>query len=293
MNDWMKGGEILYFRHFLITGLMVGAVMFLPNNALAQKNDSNGQQMIQKASEQANASVNAHITGAEKGQNMVAPEQAIKNQGGVNINTPPQAASKKPTAALQNSVDQAKGKGLSAIRKAEQVVKAPGLEKATTLQEKAVGKNKSTPKNEAQQSAIHSLHRPDSDVETVPKAARLVDKFVPQRDMNHLPISKKNDRFEPIVPGPVKKGTLPSNKEETPNINQVMNPTQRTNSSGGESNDRVSHGSNTINGMDKWFEWNKYHQNQLVPPYPSRITLFNNQWKNAPPSPPPRKAPFL
>ena len=45
-----KGGDILQFRHLLISGLMVGAAMFLPDNAFAEKNEVSGQQNSPKAS---------------------------------------------------------------------------------------------------------------------------------------------------------------------------------------------------------------------------------------------------
>jgi hypothetical protein len=93
-----------------------------------------------------------------------------------------------------------------------------------------------------------------------------------------------------VVQEPLK---APASKEEIPKVNQMTNQTQRTNSSGGQSNDRVSQGSSNVSLSDKWFEWKHYVEIKLVQPYLSRLALMNTQWVNAPPAPPPQKAPLL
>jgi hypothetical protein len=78
-----------------------------------------------------------------------------------------------------------------------------------------------------------------------------------------------------------------------PTVKLAINPMPRSNSSGAQSNDRVNLGLNTITMLDKWFEWNKYVEINLVQPYITRYALMNHQWVNAPPSPPPQAAPSL
>src|SRR4051812_25430280 len=75
-----KGGDILHFRHLLISGLMIGAAMFLPDNAFAERNELSGQQNAQKVSGQAeidNAAVKPNVPAKEKA--VVIPEAVKPN----------------------------------------------------------------------------------------------------------------------------------------------------------------------------------------------------------------------
>lgn len=304
----MKGGETLHFRHFIITGLMACAAVFLPNHTFAEKNDISGQQISQNAAVQANASVKTDHTDVQTGKNVVvpehgaaakrgldaAPEVTAKPRGAANpVNTSP-AASKKPIAVPQNSVEQAKGNGLSAVRRAEKAAdEAPGLKKVETVPEAATIKNEPNPKSKTENSALQAFHHPEIEVDNKAQSVRLVQKDEPQQEISNVTISRKNERIESSIPEPLNKTKLPVSKENLPADNQVMNPTQRTISSGGDSNDRVNHGPSTINWIDLWFKWDRYIQIKLVHPYHSRNALINNQWTNAPPSPPPQEAPFL
>lgn len=303
--DKVKGGEILHFRHFLISGLMVGAVLFLPDNAFAVKNELSGQRLAEKASAQAansvkadNAAVQANVPKEVEnsnalGKNVVVPEPASKGQAEVKEKpskvtpTPSRAALDKPDAVLDNVPDQAKGNVQSAVKKAKKVV---GLEKATAAQEKTselVG-NKPTPKKVTNESASDSLHNTDTVAKNKAQLGKLVSITEPEGT-----VSTEKNSSDPFVPEPVKQGKVPASQEEIPKVNQVMNPTQRTNSSGGQSNDRVSNGLSTISLLDKWFEWHNNYEIKLVQPYLSRYALMNNQWVNAPPAPPPQEAPLL
>lgn len=279
----MKGGEILHFRYLLISFvLLVGATIYLPDKAFAEKNELNGIQDSQKDSVQPNVPAKAEnakslINSAE----VPKSAQAVANQQPVKITRQP-AASEKPVAASQNLPDQAKGNGRSAIKQTEKAVIA-GTEQAAAVQESKSRseKNKPTSKN-----AVSDQTETDEENRTQPR--RLVKKFETQGEGLRLSLSKKEARFEPLVLESQKKGQVPGNKEAIPNVNQVMNPTQRSNSSGGQSNDRVSSGLSTISLLDKWFEWNKHYEIKLSRSYFSRQLLLNNQWVNAPPLPPPQ-----
>jgi hypothetical protein len=307
--DYWKGGEILHFHYLLISlVVMVGATIFLPDNAFAEKNELNGTQHSQKASVQPNAQVETGNTvvqpntpvktgntavqanvpaKAENAKSLMKtaevqkPAQAGEKQQPAKI-TLPQAASDKPAPASQNLPDQAKGNGRSAIIKTEKAVN-PATEKAAAVKESKSRseKNKSTAKNAA-------LHQTDTDVENRTQPWKLVNKVETQGEGSRLSLSKKEAQFEPLVLESQKKGQVPVSKDAIPNVNQVMNPTQRSNSSGGQSNDRVSSGLSTISLLDKWFDFNKHYEVKLIRSYFSRKVLFNNQWVNAPPLPPPQ-----
>jgi len=320
-DDEMKGGEMLHFRHFLIPALMVGAALFVPGNAFAEKNELNGQPNSQKemvqannpsektenAAPQANVLVKAENTAVESngqakienanpsGKPVTVAEPARKNQSGVNQpasnGAPKPAASQKPAAATPKALpDQAKGNGygLSALDKAEKTGKAPGQEKNNAAQEnkRGVEKNKPTTQDMAE-------HNADITVKDKSESTRLVSRFKPQGEGSDLSSPKKVERIEPQLPVPLEKDNVPDGKEGVPNFDQAINPTQRSNSSGSQSNERVSTGLSTSSLLDKWFEWNKYYEIKLVQPYLSRYALMNTQWVNAPPSPPPQEAPFF
>lgn len=327
-----KGGDILHFRHLLISGLMVGAAMFLPDNAFAEKNELSGQQSFQKASVQVNpsvgidkAAVESNVPAQEKA--VALPDPAMKNQSEVKQQPPevpsnkPVAASQKPAVAPQKLPDQARGNMQSALNKTKKIVKARESEKVPAAAsknlpdqakgnvqsvlnkpEKAVkdhasenaaaaglGKNTPTSESGSGDSTLDSLHNSEKEVKNQVQSVR----FEPQGEDTHLAVAKKENRSEFLVQAPQKKADIPSGEEEIPKASQVPNPTQRTSGHGGQSNDRVSQGLSTISFLDKWFVWNSYYEIQLFQSYLSRHTWLNNQWVNAPPSPPPQEAPLL
>ncbi|MFJ7724773.1 hypothetical protein ACIQXV_01290 [Neobacillus sp. NPDC097160] len=308
---------MLHFRHFLLPALMVGAALFLPGNAFAEKNEHNGQPNSHKEMVQANnpsektetpakqVKVLMNAKDAAKGANVppknenamttgkpvTVPEPARKNQQASN-GAPKQAASQKPaTAAPKALPDQAKGNGYG-LNKTEKTVEAPGQEKQAAGQEieRELEKNKLTTHDVA-------VHSADITVNDKSESTRLVPKFEPQgegSDLSNLnPNPKPFERFEFQQPVPLEKDNVPVSKEEIPKVDQAINPPQRSDSSGGQSNDRVSTGVSTISLIDKWFVWNKDYEMKLVQPYLSCYALMNSQWVNAPPSPPPQEAPFF
>ncbi|WP_312469682.1 hypothetical protein [Neobacillus sp.] len=302
--DEMKGGDILHFRYILITGLMVGAAVFLPGNAFAEKNELSGQQHSQKASIHANSSlkndneaVQTNVSPKAKNaksieKTVVLPEPAVKNQArakqSASNGSIQRSDSQKPKAAARDLPEQAKGNMRSAIKKSEKEAKSSLSEKVDGRQENnsGLGKNKAAPKNKSGNS--DSLPNAHIEVKNKGQSAGLVNAFKP-----HVSSTKKEDSFELIESEPQKQGQDPASQGEIPKMSQEINSTQRTNGSGGHSNDRISSGLSTLSLMEKWFEWNKYYEIKLVQPYLSRDAFLNNQWVNAPPAPPPQEAPFL
>jgi hypothetical protein len=220
---------------------------------------------------------------------------AMKNQGGVKqqrSKVPPNnPASQKSAAASQNLHDQAKGHVQSALNKTEKSVnKDREPEKVAAVQEhnNGLGKNTQTPKNGSKNSDLDSLHNSETEAK---KQVQSVG-FEPQGENTNLSVVKMENRSEPLLQESQEKSGIPSAEEKIPKVSEVLNPTKRTGSNGGPSNDRGSQGLNTISFLDKWFVWNRYYEIQLVQSYLSQHTWLNNQWVNAPPSPPPIAAPF-
>lgn len=277
----MKGGEIVHFRQFLISALMVGAAMFFPDNAFAEKNELRPQKGQAPASIPQPASITepetievpAKAEGAQS-LNKTIPEHARENQAQAKQlpaqNTPNQ------TDLEKSLPEQANGNAKSVVKKAEKVVQVNVPEHAEAVQANHTVE-KVNPKNSIQ----------DTDNEGK------VEKVKPVKVDNIVSLLDEDlDKTKPeSVEQEPKKN--PASREEIPKVNQALNQTQRSNSSGGQSNDRVNHGINNLSLLDKWFEWNHYFEFKLVQPYLSRQALMNTQWVNAPPSPPPQAAPLL
>jgi hypothetical protein len=286
----LKGGENVHFRQFLIFALLVGAAMLFPDNAFAEKNELRSQKG------QAPASIPEHVSIPEqasvpeaasipepatiavpakseeaKSLNKTIPEHARENQV---------QAKQRPAqnqAAVEKSLpEQANGNIKSVVKKAENVAQVNVPEQA-----EAVRKNhtveKLNPKN--------SIQATDSEVKVEKVKPEKVDQAV-YLQAEDVDITMS----ESVVQEPQKE---PATKEEIPKGNQVLNQSQRSNSSGGQSNDRVNQGINNLSFLDKWFEWNHYFEIKLAQPYLSRLALMNTQWVNAPPAPPPQAAPLF
>lgn len=266
---------------------MVGAAMFFPDNAFAEKNELRTQKGQAPASIPEHASIPEPATipesekiavpaKAEEAQslNKTVSEHARENQAQAKQlpaqNTPNQAA-------VENSLpEQANGNAKSVVKKDEKLVQVNVPEQAEAVQANHTVE-KLEPKNPIQDT--------DSEGKVEKVKPEKVDNIVYFQDED-LDITKS----ESVVQERQKD---PASREEIPKVNQALNQTQRSNGSGGQSNDRVNHGINNLSFLDKWFEWNHYFEIKLVQPYLSRQALMNTQWVNAPPSPPPQAAPLL
>ncbi|WP_190284721.1 hypothetical protein [Bacillus sp. S3] len=296
---------MLHFRHFLIPTLMVGAALFLPGNAFAEKSDNNGKlhsqkEMVQTSEKTVNTAKQANLpkkaeNGKAVGKPATVSEPASKSQAVVKQPSsnaaPNQAVSHQSVAATAKALpEQANGNayGHSKGAKVEKIINAPGQMKKAAVQEKESGL-----KTEQLISNDEAEHSAESTVNDKVESTKLVHRDQPQEENLDISNSIKAAKFEPALPVPIEKGKVPSSKEELPAVDQAINPAQRSNNTGSSSNDRVSTGVNAIGYSDKWFEWNKYTEIKLVQPFYSRYALMNTQWVNAPPSPPPQEAPFF
>ena len=279
--------------------------MFLPNQAFAEKNESSGLQTTPKEfvhgqssaktdqASQKTIPVKAESAKSQE-KSIVVPSSAQLNQGGAkqqnSSSTPQQAVAHKPTAlpvqAKVNVNPQAKKPAIS--------VNSRGNGKGASIQEakrEVVQETKASVKGTVN-SDKHSLHN-----DTVDKNKTRIkrdDIWSPsQQKGSFVPLSKKESSFEPPVKEPLEQGPIQESKEEIPKVSQMWSSSPRTNSSGGQSNDRGNQGLNTISMLDKWFEWNNLYDIKLVQPFHSRIAWMIHQWENAPPSPPPQTAPLL
>ncbi len=306
----------MYLRHLIILGLIVGAAMFLPSNVFAEENELSGPQNSQKAPGHVspsvgfdNAVVISDVPAKEevivgpaavktdvpaKQEAVMAPNPSMKNgevkqqRSNVPLNN---TDSQKSAAASQNMYNQAKSHVQPDLNKTEKSAnKARQPEKVAAVQEhnNGLGKNTQTPKNGSKNSDLNSLHNSKTDAKKQVQSGGLE----PQREYTNISVAKKENQSDPLLQEPQENSGIPSDEERIPKVSQVPNPTQRTSSNGGPSNDRGSQGLSTISFLDKWFVWNPFYEIKRVQSYPSQHTWLNNQWLNAPPSPPPIAAPF-
>ncbi|MDR7080608.1 hypothetical protein J2Y03_005695 [Neobacillus niacini] len=281
----------MHFRQFLITALMVGAAIFFPDNAFAEKNELASQKGQAASSEKGNKdAVKINIppkaeqaNSAEKAvpEQATVPEKAVKAE---NTSVPEHARINQAEAkqlppkvnpnhdTLKSMPEQAKGNGRSELNKAENTVRETGHERAAAVQTKQVFIDEPAPKS--------SLLTTDTEVKV--EEAKQVITVEPQGEDPAI------TKSAPVEHVPEK---VPTSNEEIPK--QMVNQPQRSNQSGGQSHDRVIQGLNTINLLDKWFDWDYSFEMKLIQPYLSRLALMNTQWVNAPPAPPPQKAPLL
>lgn len=269
----------MHFRQFIITGIMVGAALLLPDSAFAERNENN-----EKAKAVSELDVDTAVTKeipaaapvkAEKAQpvekNPSVPEQAVKKQLEPNTTNPSQAQAE----GLQKLPEQAKADENLAVKKVDKVT---GLDKAASVQSQEKGHESVKP---AADRLVEPLHEPKRIEKTTPPA--------PSTVIRSELVSKETSAEDYVVKP--EQGSVPVGEGKMPKVDQTMNSTQRTNQSGGQSNDRVN-GFTTLLMLDKWFEWKSYddiHHDQL---YFSRQVFLNNQWVNAPPAPPPKKSSF-
>ncbi|MFC4797765.1 hypothetical protein ACFPA1_00125 [Neobacillus sp. GCM10023253] len=286
----------MHFRHFLIPALMMGAALFLPGNAFAEKGEQNGplqsnKEMVQTSETSKNSAAQANVPSIAESTKPIektvqVPEQAKQNSEAVKPPSsnaaPKQVVSPQPaneTARTLPAQANGNGYGLSDIKKTEKTVNTPGQEKRAAAQEKDSG-------FKTKQLLTYDMTENPSDHETK-------DRLQSQEEEPNISNSNPAVSIESPSPAPVEKDKSPSSREELPPVDQAMDPAQRSTNTGGSSNDRVSTGIGTASLADKWFEWNKYFEIRLVQPFLSRHALLNTQWVNAPPSPPPQAAPFF
>ncbi|MEH7273273.1 hypothetical protein [Neobacillus vireti] len=292
----------MHFRQFLLSALMVGAAILFPDNAFAENNELASQKGQAHPSEKSNNNavkinvpaiaeqvkpLETTVTKQEAvPEKAVVPKQAAEKAVEPKQATIPekaaipeharvnQAEAKQPQAKgnpnqdmLKSLPDQARGNG-----KPEKTVEETGHDRAEAVQKK-------------KQMLLDKLD-PISSFQTTEKKVE-----VEEAKRGTVEPQGEDSAITKSVPVEHVPEKVPTSKEEI--FKQMVNQTQRNNSSGGQSHDRVIQGLNTSNLLDKWFDWDTYVEMKLIQPYLSRLALMNTQWVNAPPAPPPEKAPLL
>lgn len=282
-------------------GVFVGAASFFPNNAFAEKNGSTGQpvpqnsdvhtQVIRKADtpEASNKAVPVISDGVNKKPEHVGQKPVQKADS-----RPTQSI--KPVQKLPDKTDRSNEKVIPSIKKKIKAGKphepavlekgqAPIQAKPKVVTAKFTKASKVLPPSQRSYEADEHSHTPCGNT----KQEIFTEK-------EELSVSKKkrsslNLTEEPILED---KQKTPSDNRKNPRVIEIMsNPPQRTQSPGGQSNEQISSGAGTISFIAGLFDWNEYFGWNHGHIYNSRQSDYFNQWINAPPSPPPKSAPFF
>lgn len=290
----------MHFRKLIMTGIIAGSALFLPELALAEKAPEAKRSVPPSAAVQDKLPLQAEKA---KAADKITAQPAVKKQQPEKkpvIEKPviEKPVIKKPVQAKAvvhtPQVKQNPGKSI-ANSKSEKA-------KRPVLSEKASGE-KANPKNIAKQNntankkaAATSIHKKYEEVkDTNRPSTGLKDEAEPAKAIAEKqgslkkPAAKANVQASPEK----KKKTGPSQKVLFPKGDNLPNPPSRTKASGGPSSDRSSNGSSSISFLDKWFIWNQGFDLNLTQPFTSRASVFISQWVNAPPSPPPNEAPVF
>jgi hypothetical protein len=276
------------FRQLIITGFIASAAMLVPDIAFAEKGSNAGNPQKSVAAEQ--------VTLPDKAENAktskkTPAEPAVKNQPEQKpvVQKPAQAKPKeKPADAVKSN---GKAPSLKKNEKPALPQKAKALINEKSKQVKHKTKHSDKPSNN---DALKSIHNKGDYVkETKRRSPGLDEKVEPARDSAETPANVKRTAKAAIKKtSPVEKDEHGSSPQKRfPKGDNLPNPPSRTKASGGPSSDRTSYGNKSIFFSDKWFAWDESFNLNLLQPYTSRVAVFQSQWVNAPPSPPPLKAP--
>ncbi|WP_079505698.1 hypothetical protein [Mesobacillus jeotgali] len=274
----------MHFRQLIITGFLAGAAMLLPDMVFAEKGSNSGKGQLPVAAEQAavpEKAAKASTSGTPSAQPVVKKQPVQKEI----VQKPVQAKPKENLKATGNA---------SSFKRNEKAAQ-PQNTKASNKGKANQAKLKQQPsKIQNKKGSLKSIHIEDLYVkETKRRSPGLEEKLEPSEESAEKPsIIKVSGKTESRKTPPAKKDENDSSHNERyPAGDNLPNPPSRTKASGGPSGDRTSYGNTNTLFSDKWFIWDETYHLNLLQPFTSRVTVFQSQWVNAPPSPPPLKAP--
>ncbi|WP_079506927.1 hypothetical protein [Mesobacillus jeotgali] len=286
-------------RHFILMGVFLGAASFLPNDTFAEKNGSASQpvpqksevhtQVIRKADtpEATNKAVTVKPDSVDKKPELAGPNPVPKPDA-----RPPKSI--KPVQQLPEKVNRSKEKVNPAIKKKQKAGKPP--EPAIKEKSQALNPTKLNTVKVTKASKVlppsQRIYEADEHSETSGENARPESFTEPEK-----PAGSKKRRTSMHLAEELliedEQETPSDNKKNPRVIEMASNPPQRTQSPGGQSNDQNNAGAGPISFIAGLFDWNEYFGGNHGRIYHSCQADYFHQWINAPPSPPPKAAPFF
>ncbi|MEH7333081.1 hypothetical protein V7161_10615 [Neobacillus drentensis] len=292
----------MHIRHLILMGVFLGAAAFLPNHAFAEKNGAAGQPEPQNSAIHTPVLEKNEVPMVSDKAVPVTPENVHKNQGGV-VQKPvtKPRTQQTPTTPVPKSPDKtnrgiekaapSSQKNIKTVESAEPAAKVKASGQTGPAKPNAV-----TNKLPKELNSLSSKNQIDSEAESNSQPPGLDAKSETfTKDIESSVSIKRNSTLNtPQKPLIVEENERPSNNRQNPGDIEIMsNPPQRTQSTGGQSNEQFSPGTGMISFISSRLDWDEHFGLNLGQIYTSRQAKYCHQWINAPPSPPPKAAPFF
>jgi hypothetical protein len=288
-------------RHIILMGVFLGAASLFPNNAFAEKNGSAGQPVPQKSEVHTQILPKADTPEALNKAFPVNPDNVNKKPEQVGKRPVQKLDSRpiqliKPVQKLPDKPDRSNKKVIPSIKKKmkagkppEPAVKEKGQEgtqaKPIAVTAKFTKASKILSPSQRNYEEDQHSHSPGGNAKP--------DAFI---ENGKLSDSKKESSSLNLVEKPLMedKQKTPFDNRKKPRVIDIMsNPPQRTQSPEGQSNEQISPEAGMISFIASLYDLNDYFGWNHGSTFNSRQAEYFHQWINAPPSPPPKAAPFF
>jgi hypothetical protein len=296
---FLKGGELMRIRQCLLMGVFVGAAVFLPTHAVAEKNKGAAQSGNTHPAE-VHTSVVGKVEKIDSLQKAAtaAPEPKRKGQ---------KEEVQKPEVRKDRNAD----------TKVIPVHEPPGNKRhsdeaaSPPTHKKKIAPVSRLSVNEDEKREAERKNQQANLKEKKEEVSQSTEKFKPepqrekeltfQRQQKKVNVGKKDAPIYQTIKekGPVHRKSVqgegknaPSEKREIPgDVEAVNNVPQRLPSSGGQAQETFSHGTGMVSFLHHPAVWDIGLKLRTI--YHSREDTYCYQWMKAPPSPPPKAAPFI
>lgn len=302
----LKGGEIVRIRHVILMGVFLGAASFFPDNAFAEKNGSAGQPVTQKSEVHTQVIRKADSPEATNKEIPVNPDSVNKKPeqaGQKPVQKPVQKPDSQPTQSIKSvqklpdKTDRSNEKVIPSIKNKIKAGKPPESAVMRKGQAPIQAKPKVVTAESAKASKVQAPSKRFYEADEYSHIQGGTDAKPEISSKNVKPSFSKKKRStlrlakEPLIEG---KHETPSGDKKNPRFIEIIsNSPQRTQTPGGQSNEQISSGSGTISFIAGLLEWNDYFGGNHARIHNSCHAYYFHQWINAPPSPPPKAAPFF
>ncbi|PLS04286.1 hypothetical protein [Neobacillus cucumis] len=297
----------MHIRHAILMGVFLGAAAFWPNNAWAEKPGAVGQSESQNPAVPTTVLEKAENPSASKRAVPVTPEKVNNSQSRVvqkpvTTSNTKQTLPKKPAPKSPNTTNRSMKRVVPTVEKNIQAVKStePAARVKDTGQtsQTVQAKPKAVANKLPEAPKSVSSNQSNSKAKTNSQPPSLHTRSETIQKVTEPSLSKKTSSSLNLIHKPLiaeeKKTPTKNRRNSGPADIEILNPpSQRTQSSGGPSNEQLSSGTGTISFTANLFDRDEYFGLNLSQIYTSRQAKYCHQWSNAPPSPPPKGAPFF
>ncbi|WP_264741181.1 hypothetical protein [Cytobacillus firmus] len=294
----------MHIRHFILMGLFLGAAAFLPNNAFAEKNRAADQTEPQNSAVHTHVLDNIEKPKASEKAVSVTPKNENKSEGGMvqkpvtnpgtHQTVPVKPVLKSPNKTnrrVEKVVPPSLDKNVNASESAETAAKVKDTGKTgRAMPMEVTNKLPVVPKTPESLSSNQSKSEA-SETNIQPPSLNAKSEAFIEDTGSSVTIKTSGSLKESQKPLKDQENKTPSENRNHPGDIEIMtNPPQRMQTSEGESHEPFRTGASTISFDAHWFDWDLGLTLGSI--YQSREVQYYTQWMNAPPSPPPKAAPF-